>query len=55
MAKIRYPINQYVGYGRYVTKYLTRSEYIKYLKRWNKKITKSQIKRSLKEDGKLIK
>lgn len=41
MAK--YKINKYVGYGRYVTKYLTKAEMIKYLKRWNPTDSKKQL------------
>lgn len=45
---LKYKINKYVGYGRYVTKYLSKIEMIKYLKRWNPTDSKIEILRKLK-------
>lgn len=44
----KYKINKYVGYGRYVTKYLTKSEMITYLKRWNPTNSKRELLKKLK-------
>jgi len=54
MAIIRYPINQRIGLT-YRRRYLKRNKFIKYLKRWNPKITKAQINKRLRESKVVLK
>lgn len=51
-AAVLYRQVQYVGFGRYITRWVDKSDMLKYLARWNPLKTKAELRKMLKKHEK---